>query len=88
MSEAISVSKEHYLDFTVCKRNHIWVYLGLSVFQISGRSGCLGSKGETMKNFIFDTGAQNTILSRKRAESLGYMDNRSHTIYFDVSLGD
>ena len=72
MSEMIYVSKKHKVEFTICKRNHIWIYVTLTMLDKTGTALLMSDEEEMKKIFIFDTGAQNTILSRNRAVDLGY----------------
>ena len=72
MNKTIYLSKKHKLRFTTCTHNHIWVYLTLPMIDITGNIIYTADGVELRKNFIFDTGAENTILSKKRSNDLGY----------------
>ena len=70
MSEMIYISKKHKVEFTICKHNHIWVYLTLPILDETGNIIYKIAPEELLKIFMFDTGSQNTILSKKRAMDL------------------
>lgn len=72
MNEMIHVSKKHKIEFTICKRNHIWIYIMLDILDKTGNILRTDDDEERKKIFMFDTGAQNTILSKKRIDMLGY----------------
>ena len=72
MSEIIHVSKKQKVEFTFCKRNHIWVYIKLTMLDKMGNVLYSEDEEEYKKIFMFDTGAQNTILARNRVDDFGY----------------
>jgi len=65
----ISNSKRFHYDI----RNHIWIFLQLPFYNENGREIKFSDKNDNSKNFIFDTGAQNTIISYNRAKECGYL---------------
>jgi len=73
MNEVIHVSKKNKLNFTTCKYNHIWVYLSLLTLDEKGNILLDTDEEEKQRIFMFDTGAQHTLISKMRAEKLGYL---------------
>jgi predicted aspartyl protease len=73
MNEIINVSKKNKLFFTTCKYNHIWVYLSLVMLDEKGNILLDIDEEDKQRIFMFDTGAQHTLLSKTRAEKLGYL---------------
>lgn len=71
MSETIRISKKHKIEFTVCRYSHIWIYIKLTILDETGNIMYLTDEGDK-KIFMFDTGAQSTVISKKRFDDLGY----------------
>ena len=61
MDEMICINKNHKLEFTVCKHNHIWAYITLTMLGETGNIIYTADAENLMKIFMFDTGAENTI---------------------------
>ena len=66
----ISNRKKFYYD----TRNHIWFFLQLPFFYSDGNEILFTDDNDNSKNSIFDTGAQNTIISNNRANECGYLN--------------
>ena len=86
MNEVIRVCKANKLSFTTCKYNHIWVYLSLIMLDEKGNAVFDIDEEEKQRIFMFDTGAQHTLLAKARAERLGY-SNCKHKGRIKISIG-
>ena len=69
MIRTISLREEYKLEFNYDLRNHIWIYIQLSFLRVEEKTKCISDK--RFRNFIFDTGAQNSIISKRRAIECG-----------------
>ena len=74
MTRTVLLREEHKLEFNYDLRNHIWIYIQLSFLDIKGKEKCFLDKNHRFRNFIFDTGAQNTIISKRRSIECGYIN--------------
>ena len=72
MDEIIYINKKCKLEFTICKHNHIWVYITLTMLDEMGNIVYTADTEDLMKIFMLDTGAENTIISKSRAMDFGY----------------
>lgn len=72
MIMTLQINDESGLEFHYDIRNHIWVYVRLTFLDESGNIKQFSDINDNFKNFIFDTGAQNTIISKRRAIECGY----------------
>ena len=73
MNEIIHISKKYRIKFTTCIYNHIWVFISLEKLDKKGNILLDIAEEDKQKIFMFDTGAQHTLLSKTRAEKLGYL---------------
>ena len=74
MTKTIKINIANRIKFYYDTRNHIWIYLRLPFFDSNGNEIQFTDKDDNSKNFIFDTGAQNTIISNNRAKECGYLN--------------
>ena len=72
MIRTIHVSKDAGIQFYYDLRYHIWIYVRLTFLDSKGNTIVFSDENDNSKNFIFDTGAQNTIISKRRAKECGY----------------
>lgn len=72
MDGMICISKQYKLEFTICKHNHIWVYIPLTILDKIGNMAFPDDIEDAKKIFMLDTGAENTIISKGRAIDFGY----------------
>ena len=72
MIRTIKIDDKKGLKYTYDLRNHMWVYLRLVFLDKEGNIRQFSNENDNSKNFIFDTGAQNTIISYNRALECGY----------------
>ena len=70
MTKSIHIRNAHGVKFHHDLRDHIWIYVKLTFLDVKGN--ILKHQENYYKNFLFDTGAQNTIISKKRALECGY----------------
>ena len=73
-NSAIVTKKTNGKKFYYDTRDHIWIYVQLPFFDNDGNELCFSDENDNSKNFIFDTGAQNTIVSKARAKECGYLN--------------
>lgn len=74
MTKTIIIDYANRREFFYDTRDHIWIYLQLPFFDIDGNELRFTDENDHSKNFIFDTGAQNTIISKRRAKECGYLN--------------
>jgi len=72
MNRTIVLDENNKVKFTYDSRDHIWLYVKMVFLDDNGEMMYFANEGD-YKNFIFDTGAQNTIISKKRANECGYL---------------
>jgi len=72
MTRTIYLDEKHRLRFYYDLRSHIWLYVRLAFLDSNGNMRQFSDMDDSSKNFIFDTGAQNTIISKRRAIECGY----------------
>ena len=73
MTKTINIKASNRKEFHYDTRNHIWVFLQIPFFDENGVEIHFTDEYDNSKNFIFDTGAQNTIISNSRAKECGYL---------------
>jgi len=73
MNKIVTLEENNKIKFFYDIRNHIWLYLKMIFLDDSGEIICIEDEDDH-KNFIFDTGAQNTIISKRRASECGYLN--------------
>jgi hypothetical protein len=71
MMRTIVVRDENRLQFYYDLRDHIWIYVRLPILDSAGALLQPCDANRISRNFIFDTGAQNSIVSKRRAKELG-----------------
>ena len=74
MTKTIILNMSNRKKFYYDTRNHIWIFLQLPFFDNSGNEIQFTDENDNSKSFIFDTGAQNTIISNNRAKECGYLN--------------
>jgi len=72
MIKYVKLDDNNCLKFYYDIRNHVWVYMRLAFLDVNKKIRKINDSNDNSKNFIFDTGAQNTIISRRRAIECGY----------------
>jgi len=73
-NSTIIIKKTHGKEFYYDSRDHIWIYLQMPFYDVNGNELSYSDENDNSKNFIFDTGAQNTIISKARAMECGYLN--------------
>jgi hypothetical protein len=73
MNRIITLDEKNKIEFSYDVRNHLWLYVKMIFLDGNGEMIYFKDKSD-YKNFIFDTGAQNTIISKKRANECGYLN--------------
>ena len=73
MNRVITLDDNNKIKFSYDIRNHIWLYVKMIFLDDNGEIIYFADEDD-YKNFIFDTGAQNTIISKKRAHECGYLN--------------
>ena len=74
MTKTINIHEGNGIEFYYDFRDHIWIYIRLLLAKTDMNLGNHSVINEKSRNFIFDTGAQNTIISKRRAIEFGYVN--------------